>query len=109
MVSDYFLLSLPDCGLEELVGEVLGGRTGERAAGHGPGDGLSHEGISHDLLQGGPFGGVEDEYLADEVAGVVGEGDVFGEGVGAGLDLLVGGLDLGRLEGRLPHQLRVTA
>lgn len=33
---------------------------------------------------------------------------MFGEGVGAGLDLLVGGFDLGGLKGRLADELGVA-
>jgi hypothetical protein len=91
-----------------LIDEVLGGRAGESAPRDGFGEGLGHEGVGEDFLESGSLGGIEDEDLADEVAGVLGNGDVFGEGVAAGLDLLVGGLDLGGLEGRLADELRVA-
>jgi hypothetical protein len=62
-----------------------------------------HEGTAGDLIQAGPAGGLQLEDAGYEAAKGIADGAGLGEGVQAGLDALVGGLDLGRLEGGPAH------
>ncbi len=91
-----------------MIGEIFGGRASKSRARHGLRNGISHEGVGKDFFESGSFGGIKDQYFGDEVACVIGDGDMFWEGVSAGLDFLVGGLDFGSLEWRLSDELRVT-
>jgi len=93
----------------ELLDVVGAGRTGERAEGHGPGDADAgvEEGVGQDLVEAGAPEGVQVEDLGDEAARGVGDGHVVREGVAVDADLLVGGLDVRRLEGRLADEQRV--
>ena len=64
--------------------------------------------MAEDFVQRGASGGVEVQNLGDEVPGGVRDGQVLGEGVAVHLDLFVGGLHVGRLEGRLADDERVA-